>query len=295
VEAVGMSLSVTDETPELIAVRDVGFAYEAESPVLTNLSFTVRQGTVTAVVGPSGCGKTTLLYLLAGILRPSEGDVHFASPPEDAARHPLTMLFQRDTLLPWLNVEKNVGLHFRLSGSPLPRPERKQRVEELIRLAGLGGSEHRYPYQLSGGMRRRVAFLASVAPLPRVLLLDEPFSALDEPTRVLLHQDVHHIIKNYGIAVVIVTHDLAEAISLSDEVVILSARPARDVARYMIAFGAQRDMLTLRKEKTFLDLYGELWEALQEQIASAAARTPNPPRPQPGRRPLMGGSDELAK
>jgi ABC-type nitrate/sulfonate/bicarbonate transport system ATPase subunit len=178
------------------------------------------------------------------------------------------MLFQRDTLLPWLTTEQNVGLHFTLSGSRLPRRERKERVDELIRLAGLAGAEKRFPYQLSGGMRRRTALLAAVAPRPRVLLLDEPFSALDEPTRVLLHQDLLRIIHRYDVGVVLVTHDLAEALSLSDQVIILSQKPAQIVHRYDIDFGADRDILALRREPEFLRLYGELWDQLQRQIAA---------------------------
>jgi ABC-type nitrate/sulfonate/bicarbonate transport system ATPase subunit len=137
---------------------------------------------------------------------------------------------------------------------------------ELIKLAGLDGFEGLYPYQLSGGMRRRTAFLSSVAPFPRVLLLDEPFSALDEPTRIGLHQDVFDIVRRYAITVILVTHDIAEAISLSDEIVLLSKGPAvvRSIRR--VPFGNERQMLDLRKMPEFLELYGELWDELSNEI-----------------------------
>jgi ABC-type nitrate/sulfonate/bicarbonate transport system ATPase subunit len=176
------------------------------------------------------------------------------------------MLFQRDTLLPWLTAEDNIGLHFKFASSKVPKDEVRRRVAELIQLAGLEGAEKKYPYQLSGGMRRRVAFLSAVAPLPRTLLLDEPFSSLDEPTRVAIHQSIFDIVKRYRISVVLVTHDLAEAISLSDRVVILSARPGTICGTHAVEFGSKRVMLELRENPRFLELYGELWHELRRQI-----------------------------
>jgi ABC-type nitrate/sulfonate/bicarbonate transport system ATPase subunit len=180
------------------------------------------------------------------------------------------MVFQKDTLLPWLTVAQNVALYFKFH--PAPRAEVQQRVEWLLELAGLDGFERAYPYQLSGGMRRRVAFLAAVAPLPSLLLLDEPFSSLDEPTRVAIHQDVYAIVRRLGMTAVIVTHDLAEAISLCDEVVILTRRPGSVAVRHQVPFGNDRNMLELRQSTEFLALYGRVWHDLSEQLEPARGR-----------------------
>jgi ABC-type nitrate/sulfonate/bicarbonate transport system ATPase subunit len=230
------------------------------------MSFAVTDGSITGVVGPSGCGKSTLLALVAGLLFPDRGRLAWAANAEEPGRHPLTMMFQKDTLLPWLTVEDNVGLHFRLKDSPLSRAARRQRIHELIRLAGLEGAERKFPHQLSGGMRRRTAFLCSVAPHPRTLLLDEPFSALDEPTRIGIHQDIYDIVKREGITVLLITHDLGEAISLADQVLVLSAQPATVFRRFDIPFGSTRNFLELRESASFLETYGEVWEQLAVQI-----------------------------
>ena len=256
------------QTPsgDLLRVEQVRFAYPGGAPVLDGVDFAVPEGSITGVVGPSGCGKSTLLGLLAGLLQPDQGAVRWSPDRAQPPRHPLTMMFQKDTLLPWLTVEDNVGLHFRFKDGGLPRATQRERIAELIRLAGLQGAERKYPYQLSGGMRRRTAFLASVAPHPRTLLLDEPFSALDEPTRIGIHQDIFHIVKREGITVLLITHDLGEAISLSDQVLVLTAQPARVFRRFEVGFGNQRNFLGLRDSPEFLALYGQIWEQLAVQI-----------------------------
>lgn len=244
----------------------MSFAYVPSVPVLEDVSFTLREGSVLGIVGPSGCGKSTVLSILAGLHRPGSGTVRWAPQATSKDRHKLAMVFQRDTLLPWLTASDNAALHFRFRNSHTPKAEARERVAALMKMAGLEGSEGKYPYQLSGGMRRRVAFLTAVAPQPRTLLLDEPFSSLDEPTRVAIHQDVLRIIKRLGITVVLVTHDLAEAISLCDDVLILSTRPARVFKQHHIPFGDDREMLRLRQTPEFLGLYATLWEQLSIQI-----------------------------
>lgn len=260
-----VTASATSAAP-LLDVADVTFGYPNGSIVLDRLSIAVPEGSITGVVGPSGCGKSTLLALVAGLLTPGSGRVAWSADTVTPPRHPLTMMFQKDTLLPWLNVENNIGLHFRVSNSRLSKDQQRARIAELIRLASLDGAERKFPYQLSGGMRRRTAFLASVAPHPRTLLLDEPFSALDEPTRIGIHQDIFNIVKREGITVLLITHDLGEAISLSDQVLVLSAQPASVFKRFEIPFGAERDFLELRESAQFLELYGHVWEQMAIQI-----------------------------
>jgi ABC-type nitrate/sulfonate/bicarbonate transport system ATPase subunit len=256
----------------LLNVDKVSFAYPGGTQVLDDMSIAVPPGSITGVVGPSGCGKSTLLALLAGLLQPGSGRIAWSRDDAQPARHPLTMMFQKDTLLPWLTVEDNIGLHFRVSNSRLGKSEQKARIAELVHLAGLDGAERKFPYQLSGGMRRRTAFLASVAPHPRTLLLDEPFSALDEPTRIGIHQDIFNIVKREGITVLLITHDLGEAISLSDQVMVLTSQPATVFKRFDIPFGAERNFLGMREHPGFLELYGQVWEQLAVQIQRSRSR-----------------------
>ena len=248
-----------------ISLRGVTYSYPNGTEALGGVDLDVASGSVHAVVGPSGCGKSTLLHLLAGLSSPTGGSVRFNEEGGDKARHGLTMVFQKDTLLPWLTVSGNIALYFRFH--PRPKSEVAERVQEMLALAGLQSFAHAYPYQLSGGMRRRVAFLAAIAPQPRILLLDEPFSSLDEPTRIAIHQEVYRILRRLNMTCLVVTHDLAEASSLSDDVTILTSRPGRVATQHRVPFGkGDRNMLELRQTQPFLELYGRLWHDLSQQI-----------------------------
>jgi ABC-type nitrate/sulfonate/bicarbonate transport system ATPase subunit len=263
-------------------LQHIGFSYhDTGVRVLDDVSLKLERGETVGIVGPSGCGKSTLLALVAGLLQPTAGTVRLG--PAEAGRHPLSMVFQQDTVLPWLPVGEHVllftkfrkhqlrrGITARL---PLLRRYRKRDeldawADDLLGLAHLSDWGNAYPYQLSGGMRRRLAFLTAVAPRPQVLLLDEPFSSVDEPTRIGIHQDVFRITRMLNMTTVLVTHDLAEAITLCDRVVILSQRPATVAGIFEVPFGTQRAMLELRETPEFLDLYGRLWHDLAEQIAA---------------------------
>ncbi len=242
-----------------VRLEDVTFSYPNGTQAIGRTSFEIAEGSIVGIVGPSGCGKSSLLSLLSGINEPTSGRVVFSDDPagSGARRHPMSMVFQKDTLLPWLTVEQNVQMYQRFT-------KRRRRgsndlVDELLELASLTAFRGAYPYQLSGGMRRRVAFLTAMAAEPRGLLLDEP-------TRLAIHQDVLDIIRRQGTTVVLVTHDLAEAISLCDEVLILTNRPGTIAARHEVPFGRERDVLGLRQRADFLELTGELWTELSRQI-----------------------------
>lgn len=254
--------------PTLVTLDNVSYHYPGTSAeILEGLSFGVPLGSVVAIVGPSGSGKTTLLSLISELASPTSGTLTWSEELLSPMRHRLSMLFQTDTLLPWLTVEKNIGLHFTLTGQRKKfREARGGMIQDLMSMAGLTGAEQRYPYQLSGGMKRRAAFLASVVPHPQLLLLDEPFASVDEPTRVSIHADIHKIIKQFNITVILVTHDLAEAVTLADKVVILSKSPAHVVSTQQIPFGDERDILGLRDDQRFLEIYGTLWEELSRQV-----------------------------
>jgi ABC-type nitrate/sulfonate/bicarbonate transport system ATPase subunit len=247
-----------------VSFADVSFSYENGVTALEGVDLAIGRGKSIGIIGPSGCGKTTLLYMLAGLRKPTSGRIDWAPIPP--GRHPLAMVFQKDSVLPWLTVRQNVGLYFKYNRTGIDKKESRAWVEHLIQLAGLDGFENAYPYELSGGMRRRVAFLTGVASKPSTLLLDEPFSSLDEPTRIAIHQDVLGITREMRITLVLVTHDLAEAISLCDEVVILTNRPGHVFSKYDVPFGPERDLLALRENEEFLELYGHLWHDLSNQI-----------------------------
>lgn len=245
-----------------ISAQQVGFAYENGTRALDTLSFDLAAGELLSIVGPSGCGKSTLLRLIANLRQPTSGRIvrHFSG-----ARHGCSMVFQEDTLLPWRTVEQNVALYYHFKGDTSEAA--KRHVSDLLAMVRLSDYANFYPHQLSGGMRRRVAILAAIAPQPELLLLDEPFSALDEPTRIAIHGELHMLLKRMGISAVLVTHDLTEAVSLSDRVFILSRPPAVLVEEVAIPFGPQRNMYDLRDNEEFLRLYGKLWRKLKEEIS----------------------------
>jgi NitT/TauT family transport system ATP-binding protein len=256
-----------------VAFERVSYSYDTGVKALEDVTVAIPKGRSIGVIGPSGCGKTTLLYLLAGIYAPSEGAIAWETDDSQRGRRRgrdprLSMVFQKDTLLPWRTVTGNIEL-FATYNRGINRQALRERTRELIELASLHGFEDAYPNQLSGGMRRRVQFLAAVAPSPKVLLLDEPFSALDEPTRIRIHQDVFEILRVLGTTMIIATHDLAETISLCDEVIILSSRPGRIHSRHVIPFGEERNMMELRQTPEFLEIYATLWEQLRGQIERA--------------------------
>src|ERR1700729_2128370 len=232
----------------LVSVRDVSFAYPNGVLAVKDVNFDVQPKGITSIVGPRGCGKSTLLRLIAGLGVPTSGSViRDESLRQDAA---VTMVFQTDTLFPGLTVENNTEVYSRflpMKRRRAERTERKVRTEHLLEMVGLSKFAKAYPYQLSGGMRRRLAFVSAVAPSPRLLLLDEPFASVDEPTRIQIHQDILGIIREQEMTVVLVTHDLAEAISMSDTVIIMTRGPGSVYKEHRIDFGADRDVLSLRQ------------------------------------------------
>lgn len=247
-----------------VSFKKVSYHYPNGVQAVSNLDLDFEVNSRVAIVGPSGCGKTTLLHLLTGLRTPTGGELR--RPAWSSHQHPMSMVFQSDTLLPWLTASENVAQHFLYK-----RASRKYvaaRAHELLTMVGLQDFADAYPYELSGGMRRRIAFLAAVAPKPGALLLDEPFSSLDEPTRVALHADALKIMAEVEMTVVLVTHDLAEAITLSDEVVLMSARPCSVAERHTVHTRRDLDPIALRQDPDFLSLYGRLWEGLSRQIPS---------------------------
>ncbi|QWA13294.1 ABC transporter ATP-binding protein [Sodalis ligni] len=209
---------------EVIRVEGIGKSF-GPLRVLENISFQVRPGEIIALLGASGCGKSTLLNILSGLLPPDEGQLLIQDRPAAQFNRWQTVgyLFQEDRLLPWRTVGKNI--HFGLENGNYDRSERQKRVEEVLRLVNLQDFEHSWPHQLSGGMRSRVALARSLVAEPEILLMDEPFSKLDPQTRSVMHNELLRIQRLTGMTVVMVTHDVEEAVVLADRVVILRPNP----------------------------------------------------------------------
>jgi NitT/TauT family transport system ATP-binding protein len=209
----------------VLAVDNLQFGYSPDQTVLANVTFEVVAGEIVSIVGPSGCGKTTLLKTLAGLLRPTTGEVRFQSQPVRGVPAGLAMVFQEysRSLLPWSTVNGNVELPLRYKG--LDHPSRRRLVEESLDAVGLSGFGDYYPWELSGGMQQRVAIARALAYQPKLLLMDEPFASVDAQTREDLEDLVAAVRARFDITIVFITHDIDEAVYLSDRIVVLSKSP----------------------------------------------------------------------
>jgi NitT/TauT family transport system ATP-binding protein len=233
-------------------------------PVLESIDLAVERGSFVALVGPSGCGKTTLLNLAAGLAQPAAGTVYYRGDRVVGPNTRAGYLTQDDALLPWRDVLGNVALPLEIKGTK--RAARFAKAREMIRKVGLAQFEHHRPSQLSGGMRKRVSLARTLIYQPETLLLDEPFAALDAQTRVLMQKQLLDLCGQLQLTVLLVTHDIAEAIALADRIVLLSARPARLVEVINIPHAKQRNMFG--REPGNDELYTRIWEHLAAQADS---------------------------
>lgn len=228
----------------MIRADGVGKTYETsggELVALEGVTLDVREGEITSLLGASGCGKSTFLNVLAGLLPQTEGEVEIAGQPPKPRRE-VGMMFQRSLLFPWRTVIENVMLPAEIMD--LPSSESRERAVELLELVGLGGWESEYPWELSGGMQQRVALTRVLLPDPDVLLLDEPFGALDEMTRESLDLELTRIATLTRKTVVLVTHSVYEAVMISDRVFVFTPRPGRLAGIVEVPFGRPRDLST---------------------------------------------------
>ena len=232
--------------------------------VMDRISLRITEGTFVAIVGPSGCGKSTLLNAAAGLLFPPDGTVRvFGEPLAGVNRH-AAYLFQQDALLPWRTVLDNVtlGLNFRR----VRKAEARRQARQWLQRVGLTGFEDRFPHQLSGGMRKRAAVAQAWIVNPRILLMDEPFSALDVQTRQVMETELLELWQESRKTVLFITHDLEEAIALADRVVVLSTGPARIKGDYPITLARPRDVSEIRLNSAFTDLYKRIWGDLRTEV-----------------------------
>jgi NitT/TauT family transport system ATP-binding protein len=244
------SVEPTGAAPPAIQVVGVAKSFPAERgsklAALAEIDLTIRRGEFVAVLGPSGCGKSTLLRLIAALETPTTGtiSIHGRSPKELSQAHRLGVAFQDHALLPWLGIVDNIALPFRVAGLPVDR----QKVAHLIALVGLTGFERMRPRQLSGGMRQRVAIARALALKPEVLLLDEPFGALDAVTRRQMNLELQRIWSESSITTLLVTHDVNEAVFLADRVIVLSGRPGKILRDVAVSFARPRDPVLMQSE-----------------------------------------------
>jgi NitT/TauT family transport system ATP-binding protein len=232
--------------------------------VLEGIDLTVTAGQFVAIVGPSGCGKTTLLNLLSGLEPVQAGSIHVHDERPVAGDRDVGYLLARDALLPWRTVAANAELALELGG--VKREERRRRALDLLSDVGLAQFADSLPAQLSHGMRQRVAIARTLAPAPRLLLLDEPFSALDAQTKLLLQDTFMRLCERLAPTVVLITHDLQEAIALADRVVLMTARPGRIKRAFDVDLPRPRSVLSLQGEAHFHELHQELWASLREEV-----------------------------
>ena len=247
-----------------ISLQGVDVAYPAPEggriPVVSGASFTVAPGEFVSIVGPSGCGKSTLLRVLSGLLGYEAGTVRIDGRGLDENRERIGFMFQRDTLLPWASVADNIRIGAELAD--IPRDRRDARVAELIAFLRFSGFENHRPHQLSGGMRQRVALGRLLAYEPHIYLLDEPFGALDAQTKIAMGRELLRVWSQYRRSVVFVTHDIEEAVTLSDRVLVMSPRPGRILRDVTIDLPRPRDPKSLRKDPRFIDLVDLIWSDL---------------------------------
>ncbi len=228
-----------------ISLTGISHAYRTETgtlPVLENLSLSCPQGSFTAVVGPSGCGKSTLTRLIAGLMMPDQGLVTLAGEPVTSPRPTIGMAFQNPVLLEWRTILDNVLLPLEIVKTELSAAARRERARSLLALVGLEGFELKRPSELSGGMRQRASLCRALVHRPSVLILDEPFGALDAFTREDLWQTMHALRAEEAFTCVLITHDLRESVYLADQVIVLSQRPASVLKVVDVDFGKNREI-----------------------------------------------------
>ncbi|HJB04058.1 MAG TPA: ABC transporter ATP-binding protein [Candidatus Evtepia excrementipullorum] len=253
----------------LLELKDVTVSFpfpHGRPPLLAldGLTLSVEQGELVALVGPSGCGKTTALNVLAGQVRPTSGQVRLAGEPVEGMLPSVGYISQADTLLPWRTVEDNVALAMELRG--IPKAQRRETARALMAKMGLGGFERSYPRELSGGMKKRAAIARVLAIDPAILMMDEPFAPLDALTRQRLQDEILTTWEATGCTILYVTHDLTEAITLADRVLLMSTRPGKVVREYVIDLPRPRRVMDVKFTPHFVELERAIWQDLETQL-----------------------------
>jgi NitT/TauT family transport system ATP-binding protein len=272
-----MAARESDATTAALAFESVTCAFAGKTPgerytAVADTSLVIGHGEFVSVVGPTGCGKSTLLNVAAGLLAPSSGRALVRGEPLAGINGRAGYMFQAEALMPWRNALDNViaGLEFR----GVAHDEAVRRAHEWLARVGLAGFENRYPHQLSGGMRKRVSLAQMLILDPEILLMDEPFSALDIQTRQLMENELLELWASNRKSVLFITHDLEEAISLSDRVIVLSAGPAtHPIGEFAIDLPRPRDVAEIRMSPRFVELHEAIWHVLKAEVLKGYAQS----------------------
>lgn len=253
----------------VLDIKHISMKYQdtsGEINAIDNVSFGVEAGEFVSLVGPSGCGKSTLLSIVSGLLQPSSGEVFIDGEKAEGISPKIGYMLQKDNLLEWRSIYRNILLGLEIRGEV--NKESRQYADELLKTYGLYEFKDNYPAQLSGGMRQRAALIRTLVSKPDILLLDEAFSALDYQTRLAVGDDVYQIIRKENKTVLMVTHDIPEAISMSDRIVVLTKRPAEVKAIHPIRFDnlEKRTPLACREEESFSRYFNLIWKELDVHV-----------------------------
>jgi NitT/TauT family transport system ATP-binding protein len=236
-----------------------------------DVSFEIAAGEFVSVVGPTGCGKSTLLNVAAGLLTPSSGQVKIFGDAISGVNRRAGYMFQAEALLPWRTAEQNVMAGLEFTG--VPADQAKEMSDRWLKRVGLGGFGDRYPHQMSGGMRKRTAMAQTLIMDPDIILMDEPFSALDIQTRQLMENELLNLWQEKQKAVLFITHDLDEAIAMSDRVLVLSAGPgSRPIGEFVIDLPRPRDVAEVRSNARFVELHANIWAVLRDEVLKGYAQ-----------------------
>lgn len=249
---------------KILEIKNISKKYqnkEGEVLALENVNFRINKGEFVSIIGPSGCGKSTLLSIIAGLEEKTTGEIYIEGKKINEISSEIGYMLQRDCLLEWRNILSNTMFGLEVKGNK--NEESKKYVEELLKKYNLYDFKDKYPSELSGGMRQRVALIRTLAIKPKILLLDEAFSALDYQTRIMVTNDIYNILKKENITAIIVTHDISEAISMSDRVLVLSKRPGTIKDIHKIDFEIEnRTPLNCRESPKFSKYFNTLWKEL---------------------------------
>ena len=247
----------------MIDLRHVSKTFRKQAELVDavrDINLTIERREIVAIIGPSGCGKSTLLNMIAGLYAPTKGAIVYKGVPVSDVNTDVGYMTQKDNLLPWRTVRDNIAFPLELAG--ISKAERAARADQVIKHVGLDGFEHRYPHELSGGMRKRACLARMMLYGSETALLDEPFAALDAQLKLAMHDLLLKLAAETGQTVVLVTHDLMEAVTLADRVLVCTRRPATVALEQKIDLKRPRDVLNVRFTKEFKDLYDSLWERL---------------------------------
>jgi NitT/TauT family transport system ATP-binding protein len=251
-------------TETIVAAKGIAKTYDGDVEALKNINLDFPRGKLSTLLGPSGCGKTTLLKIIAGLIKPSAGEIWVKGKKVDGPGPERAFVFQDFALLPWATVLRNVAFGLELRG--IPQQERFDTARKYIAEVGLNGFESSYPHQLSGGMRQRVGLARALAVNADIILMDEPFSSVDEQTRRKFQEDLLDLLKIEKKTVIFVTHSIEEAVYVSDRIVLLSRRPGSVSRIVPVNIERSKGAEEIRRDKNYLDTVDEIWQILKQYL-----------------------------